>query len=84
MEVRQLEALRAVRAQDGVTAAAAVLHLTPSAVSQQLAALQRDVGVPLTRQVAIVRSLVDHVQIGPGRRGARSLELERVDIVWRP
>jgi DNA-binding transcriptional LysR family regulator len=51
MEPRQLEALRAVRAQDGVTAAAAVLHLTPSAVSQQLAALQRDVGVPLTRQV---------------------------------
>jgi DNA-binding transcriptional LysR family regulator len=51
MELRELEALRAVRAQGGVTAAAAVLHLTPSAVSQQLAALQRDVGVPLTRQV---------------------------------
>ena len=51
MEVRELSALRAVRAQGGVTGAAAVLHLTPSAVSQQLAALQRDVGVPLTRQV---------------------------------
>ena len=51
MEVRQLEALRAVRAQGGVVAAAAVLHLTPSAVSQQLAALQRDAGVPLTRRV---------------------------------
>ena len=51
MDARQLESLRAVRAQEGVTAAAAVLHLTPSAVSQQLAALQRDVGVPLTRQV---------------------------------
>jgi DNA-binding transcriptional LysR family regulator len=51
MDGRQLETLRAVRAQEGVTAAAAVLHLTPSAVSQQLAALQRDVGVPLTRQV---------------------------------
>jgi DNA-binding transcriptional LysR family regulator len=51
MELRQLQALGAVRAQGGVTAAAAVLHLTPSAVSQQLAALQRDVGVPLTQQV---------------------------------
>ena len=51
MDVRHLETLRAVRAQRGVTAAAVVLHLTPSAVSQQLAALQRDVGVPLTRQV---------------------------------
>jgi len=51
MELRELDALRAVRAQGGVTAAAVVLHLTPSAVSQQLAALQRDVGVPLTRQV---------------------------------
>lgn len=51
MDVRQLETLRAVRAQQGVTAAAAVLNLTPSAVSQQLAALQRDVGVLLTRQV---------------------------------
>ena len=51
MDVRYLESLRVVRAQGGVTAAAAVLHLTPSAVSQQLAALQRDVGVPLTRRV---------------------------------
>ena len=37
----------------------------------------------LTRQVAIVRAVVDHVQIGPGRRGARSLDLERVRIFWR-
>ena len=51
MDLRALEALRTVRAQGGVTAAAAVLHLTPSAVSQQLAALQRDVGVPLTQRV---------------------------------
>lgn len=51
MDLRQLETLRAVRAQQGVTAAAGVLHLTPSAVSQQLAALQRDAGVPLTQRV---------------------------------
>lgn len=51
MDVRALETLRAVRSQGGVTAAAAVLHLTPSAVSQQLAGLGRDAGVPLTERV---------------------------------
>jgi DNA-binding transcriptional LysR family regulator len=51
MDVRALETLRAVRRQGGVTAAAAVLHLTPSAVSQQLAALSREMGVPLTERV---------------------------------
>lgn len=51
MDVRALETLRAVRTQGGVTAAAAVLHLTPSAVSQQLAVLARDAGVPLTERV---------------------------------
>jgi DNA-binding transcriptional LysR family regulator len=48
MEPRELETLRTVRAHGGVTAASAVLHLTPSAVSQQLANLQRSAGVPLT------------------------------------
>ncbi len=51
MDVRALETLRVVRSQGGVTAAAAVLHLTPSAVSQQLAVLARDMGVPLTERI---------------------------------
>ncbi|GAB3193732.1 LysR family transcriptional regulator [Geodermatophilus arenarius] len=51
MDVRALQTLRAVRTQGGVTAAAAVLHLTPSAVSQQLAALSREAGVPLTERI---------------------------------
>jgi len=51
MDVRALEALRAVRSQGGVTGAAGALHLTPSAVSQQLAALQREVATPLTERV---------------------------------
>ena len=40
-----------VGSQGGVTAAAAVLHLTPSAVSQQVAVLQREAGVALTERV---------------------------------
>ena len=51
MDVRALETLRAVRTHGGVTAAAAAVHLTPSAVSQQLATLQRETGVGLTRRV---------------------------------
>lgn len=51
MDARALETLRTVGTQGGVTAAAAVLHLTPSAVSQQVALLQREVGVPLTERV---------------------------------
>jgi DNA-binding transcriptional LysR family regulator len=51
MDVRALETLRTVRSQGGVGAAAAVLHLTPSAVSQQLASLAREAGVPLTERV---------------------------------
>jgi len=51
MDVAGLEALRAVGTHGGVTGAAAALHLTPSAVSQRLAALQRGVDVPLTERV---------------------------------
>ena len=51
MDPRALETLRMVGSHGGVTAAAAVLHLTPSAVSQQVALLQREVGVPLTERV---------------------------------
>ncbi len=50
MDPAALATLRAVRAHGGVTAAAAVRHLTPSAVSQQLAGLQREVGVDLTER----------------------------------
>ena len=47
MDAHHLATLRAVRDTGGVTAAAAVLHLTPSAVSQHLRALTERVGVPL-------------------------------------
>ena len=47
MDLRQLEAVREVVATGGVTAAAAVLHLTPSAVSQQLRTAERSAGTAL-------------------------------------
>jgi DNA-binding transcriptional LysR family regulator len=51
MDTRHLVTLRAVRDHGGVTAAAAALHLTPSAVSQQLRALARDAGVEVVERV---------------------------------
>ena len=47
IEVRRLRVLRALADHGTVTAAAEVLHLTPSAVSQQLAALESEVGQEL-------------------------------------
>lgn len=37
----------------------------------------------LSRQVAIVKAVLDHVLIGPGSGGARTLDPARVDLVWR-
>jgi len=47
LDPRRLRVLRAVSLRGGMAAAAQLLHLTPSAVSQQLAQLEREVGQPL-------------------------------------
>lgn len=40
-------------------------------------------GLNLSRQVAIVKALVDHVVIGPGTTGAREFDRSRATVVWR-
>ncbi|MEV6158718.1 LysR family transcriptional regulator [Nonomuraea sp. NPDC052129] len=56
IDTRRLRTLRAVADHGTVTAAAAALHLTPSAVSQQLLALEHEVGHRLfTRDARGVR-----------------------------
>ncbi|MDN6179047.1 MAG: LysR family transcriptional regulator [Micrococcaceae bacterium] len=50
MEVHQLQILRELGDLGSVRAVAASMFVTPSAVSQQLALLQRGVDVPLTRK----------------------------------
>jgi DNA-binding transcriptional LysR family regulator len=50
MDVQHLQILRELRERGSVTAVASAMHVSPSAVSQQLATLQRSVGVPLTRK----------------------------------
>ena len=53
LDVRRLRLLRELAARRTVTAVAEALSYTPSAVSQQLAALERDAGVPLTGDVLL-------------------------------
>lgn len=47
IDVRRLHVLRLLRDHGTMAAAADALHISPSAVSQQLATLAREVGVPL-------------------------------------
>ncbi len=49
-DVRRLRALREVADRGTIAAAADALHLTPSAVSQQLTALAREVGHPVVER----------------------------------
>ena len=59
LDVRRLRLLRELAARRTVTAVAEALSYTPSAVSQQLAALERDAGVPLIERVGRGVQLTD-------------------------
>ena len=67
LDVRRLQLLQSVVSSGSVTAAAAHLGYTPSAVSQQIAALERQAGIPLlerhgrgVRPTAAGRLLTEH------------------------
>ncbi|RZU66478.1 DNA-binding transcriptional LysR family regulator [Microterricola gilva] len=69
IDPRRLLVLRAFVLSESVTATAAAMHLTPSAVSQQLAALEREVGQALVvrtgRKLALTpagRILSEHAE----------------------
>lgn len=70
LDVRRMQVLRAVVTSGSVTAAATNLGYTPSAVSQQIAALERQAGLPLlerigrgVRPTAAGRLLTEHAAI---------------------
>jgi DNA-binding transcriptional LysR family regulator len=82
MDVRRLGLLRELAQRGSVTAVARAMHLTPSAVSQQLKALEREAGVPLTQRSG--RGIVLTV---PGRMLAETAKdvavaIERAEAVW--
>jgi len=63
IDPRRLRVLREVGLRGTVTSAASGLHLTPSAVSQQIAALSRDLGVPLLEKTGRGVRLTGQAQV---------------------
>jgi DNA-binding transcriptional LysR family regulator len=85
LDVRRLRVLREVATQGSFSAAADALHFTQSAVSQQIAALEREAGMPLVdRNARGVRlthageALVRHTDVILARLADAEAELEAI------
>jgi DNA-binding transcriptional LysR family regulator len=82
VDLRRLRALRELADRGTIAAAADGLHLTPSAVSQQLSALEREVGQPLLepdgRGVRLTPAA--HVLLAHGDALFAQLELLQADL----
>jgi DNA-binding transcriptional LysR family regulator len=79
VDLRRLRALRELAGRGTIAATADALHLTPSAVSQQLAALEREVGQPLLEPNGRTVRLTPAAQAVLGHADAVFSELERMD-----
>ncbi|MER6946644.1 LysR family transcriptional regulator [Nonomuraea sp. NPDC000554] len=82
IDTRRLRTLRAVADHGTVTGAAAALHLTPSAVSQQLVALEHEVGHRLfTRDGRGVRlTAVGRIMLGHANEVLAQLERAEAEV----
>ncbi|MET7331620.1 LysR family transcriptional regulator [Nonomuraea sp. NPDC005650] len=82
IDTRRLRTLRAVADHGTVTAAAAALHLTPSAVSQQLVALEHEVGHKLfTRDGRGVQlTAVGKIMLGHANEVLAQLERAKAEV----
>ncbi|WP_326826093.1 LysR family transcriptional regulator [Streptosporangium sp. NBC_01756] len=82
IETRRLRTLRAVADHRTVTAAAAALHLTPSAVSQQLVALEHEVGHRLLERDGrgVRLTSVGRILLGHANEVLAQLERAEADI----
>ncbi|WP_029138277.1 LysR family transcriptional regulator [Nakamurella lactea] len=81
MDVRHLELLRELADRGSVTAVARATHRTPSAVSQQLKAAQREFGLPLAEPAGRGLKLTEagRVLADGGRQIATAVERVRAD-----
>jgi DNA-binding transcriptional LysR family regulator len=79
IELRRLRALRELADRGTIAAAAEALHLTPSAVSQQLAALEQEVGQPLLSPNGRSVRLTPAAEAVLAHADAVFSELERMD-----
>ncbi len=82
MDVRRLGLLRELSERGSVTAVADALHLTPSAVSQQLKTLEREAGVPLTERAGrgLVLTTAGHALAQTAQDVA--VALQRAEASW--
>jgi DNA-binding transcriptional LysR family regulator len=90
MDVRRLRLLRELSVHGTVTATAEALHLTGPAVSQQLAALEKEAGVALLekqgrtlRLTFAGQRLVEHADVILGNLAAADAELQALREGWR-
>jgi DNA-binding transcriptional LysR family regulator len=79
IELRRLRALRELANRGTIAAAADALYLTPSAVSQQLAALEQQVGQPLLLPNGRTVRLTPAAEAVLAHADALFSELERMD-----
>src|ERR671915_2657734 len=70
LELRRLRLLRELSERGTIAAVADALQFTPSAVSQQLAVLEREAGVPLLEKAGRGLRLTDAALVLVGHAGA--------------
>ena len=78
INVAHLRVLHELRERGTITAAASTLHLTPSAVSQQLRTLSRALGVPLTERSGRLVRLTPQAALVLKHAESIGAQLERV------
>lgn len=82
MDIGRLRALRELSIRKTMAAVADVLYVSPSAVSQQIALLEEDVGIQLTerRGRGVVLTLAGHQLVKRTERILAEIESARADI----
>jgi DNA-binding transcriptional LysR family regulator len=85
LDIRRMRVLREVAARGSMSAAADALNYTPSAVSQQIATLEREVGVALVergpRSITLTdagRALAEHAEVILARLEIAEMEVREV------
>ena len=77
IDLRRLTVLRELQRRGSLARTAEALHLTPSAVSQQIAALARETGVPLTEKDGRGVRLTGQARVLLAHADAIAAQLER-------
>ncbi|MFF7449091.1 MULTISPECIES: LysR substrate-binding domain-containing protein [unclassified Streptomyces] len=77
VDLRRLTVLRELQRRGSLARTAQALHLTPSAVSQQIAALSREIGAPLTERDGRGVRLTGQARVLLAHADAIAAQLER-------